>query len=300
MLQVFIALMSVYFFVGIGFAAKKMYPTEMSERTIARISLYFLQPILTLWGMVVRPLDTRFLLTGSVFLAVLITCFTLLPLLLKRLNLDPKDKAVVLTASLLGSTANMGIPIGLVLFGEASLPYTVITNFANLLMLSTFGVYSYSRGSSSFVKSLKNIITMPVLWAMLIGFSVNLLSIELPAYILNILSQGGNTAIVLQSIVFGMYISSLKIEHVKSVILIPSFTIKYLLLPALGLFVSYIFQFSLLIQAIILLQFMMPVAINNITLSTIYDCHPSVVAELSFLSFLASVFIVPIGFLFFV
>jgi len=66
-----------------------------------------------------------------------------------------------------GNTGNIGIPLGIALFGESSVIYTTLINIANVFVVYILGVYIYSRGSFSIRESLKNIIKIPIIPALL-------------------------------------------------------------------------------------------------------------------------------------
>jgi len=48
-----LAVISIYFFIVIGFIAKKIF-SELNQKSFVIISVYFLQPFLTLWGLTVN------------------------------------------------------------------------------------------------------------------------------------------------------------------------------------------------------------------------------------------------------
>ena len=80
-----------------------------------------------------------------------------------------------MVAAIIGNTGNLGIPLNIAIFGEASIPYTTVVNLVNVFVVYIIGVYFYSRGSFDAKTSLKNILKLPILWATVIAIilSVN-------------------------------------------------------------------------------------------------------------------------------
>ena len=48
---------------------------------------------------------------------------------------NSNDKALFLASALVGNTGNLGIPLGIALFGVSSVPYTSILNIANIFFI---------------------------------------------------------------------------------------------------------------------------------------------------------------------
>ncbi len=48
------------------------------------------------------------------------------------------DENIFLATALIGNTGNLGIPLGIALFGEQSVPYTSIINIANIFLCIQF------------------------------------------------------------------------------------------------------------------------------------------------------------------
>ena len=72
-----IAVISIYFFILIGFIAKKLF-SELNEKSFVIISVYFLQPFLTLWGLTIKPIDFNALKAPIIYLTIIFTFIYLL------------------------------------------------------------------------------------------------------------------------------------------------------------------------------------------------------------------------------
>mgnify|MGYP000028141196 CR=1 FL=1 len=78
------------------------------------------------------------------FKIVLISLFLLL-LFNKQIFKERTDQSIYLATALVGNTGNLGIPLGIALFGVESVPYTSIINIANTLFIYVFSVYFFAR-----------------------------------------------------------------------------------------------------------------------------------------------------------
>ncbi|MEA3497757.1 MAG: AEC family transporter [Campylobacterota bacterium] len=127
-----IAIISIYLFILIGFVAKKVFKDEIDEKTLILISIYFLQPMLTFWGLTRSPIDYNLVFTPFLYFIIITTVLVILLLVSRYLFEDQKDRSIFIATSLIGNTGNLGIPLGIAIFGEYSVPYTSIINITNI------------------------------------------------------------------------------------------------------------------------------------------------------------------------
>ncbi len=105
--------------------------------------------------------------------------------------------------------------------------------------------------------------------------------------------MGAYTAIVMQLIVFGIFMSEIKIKSANWHLALNISFFKHIVLPIIGLFVITYFKIDPFVGAIIFLELIVPLAINNINLASLYNCKPLdttfavIVSTLSFIVFIA-------------
>lgn len=127
-----LAVTSIYIFILMGYIAKKVFKDEIDEKTLILISIYFLQPMLTFWGLTRSPIDYNLVFTPFLYFIIITTVLVILLLVSRYLFEDQKDRSIFIATSLIGNTGNLGIPLGIAIFGEYSVPYTSIINITNI------------------------------------------------------------------------------------------------------------------------------------------------------------------------
>jgi len=296
-MNIVIAILSIYIFILFGFIAKKIFKDQIQERGMSIISVYFLHPIFSFWGLSTKPITLSLLQVPLYY--VLISCVTiLLGYIFARLFFsDDKEKAIMSIAVALGNTGNLGIPLGIALFGEESIIYTSMISVANTFMTYTFGVFFYSGGMSNLKASLLNILKLPVIWASCIALTLNFARIPIPPTIFKSLEMGAYCMIVLQLIVFGIYLCNLKLKQLNYKLLFHVNLVKFILAPLLTAWI--LFQWLPLtpfVAAVLFVQLIMPLALTNINVAALYDCKPQEVASLVFFtSFIFIPYLIFIG-----
>lgn len=282
--SLFLAIVSIYIFIFVGYTAKHFFQERIDEKSLNLLSVYFLQAFLTFWGLLKRPIDSELLLAPLIYLLIVSIILMLTFYLARRLFTDPKERSIASVAALIGNTGNLGIPIGIAVFGEESIPFTTLINLMNVFVVYTLGVFFYSRGHFSVKESIQNIFKLPPLWFALIALSLNYNRIELPVEIMNVLQMGAYASMVLQMIILGMYLQGVRLVHLNLKLILHVNAVKFILLPALTLFILQFTPFSSMVKGIIFMELFMPLAVANVNLGSLYDCRPKDITALIFIS----------------
>jgi len=292
--SVIFSVLGIYLFIAVGFAAKMSFKEKIDDRTITLLSVYFLQIFLTFWGLLQRPIDTSLVLSPLIYLAVVLAVlFVSLPLV-RRLFDDPKERSIATVAALIGNTGNLGIPLGIAIFGEASIPYTTVINLMNVFFVYTFGVYFYSRGSFDVRASLLNILKLPAIWAALIAIVLNLGGYRPSGTVDKMLQMGAYASMVMQLVLFGIYLYGVKLRTINRVLTLWVSGVKFLLLPLLAFVALQFAPLDPMVKGILLFELIMPLAVANVNLGALYDCRPRDITAQVFITsllFLGIVFV---------
>jgi len=293
MSSIIFSILSIYIFIVMGYLAKKSFKEQIDDKTITLLNVYFLQVFLTFWGLLLHPVDITLLYAPSIYLVIVIIALILAALFAHRLFQHKKEYSIAMVAAIIGNTGNLGIPLNIAIFGEASIPYTTVVNLVNVFVVYTIGVYFYSRGSFDVATSLKNIIKLPILWAAILAIFLSVNGYKPSGVILNTLMMGAYASMTMQLFLFGIYLYGTKIKEINKTLILWIISFKFILLPLLAFLVLYNIDLDSMIKGIIFIELLMPLAVANVNLASLYDCHPKVVTALVLISsvlFLAIIF----------
>ena len=294
MSSILLSVLSVYIFIVLGFMSKMSFKEQIDDKTITLINVYFLQVFLTFWGLLIRPIDINLLYAPSIYFVIIMLVLILSALLAKKLFADKKEYSIATVAAIIGNTGNLGIPINIAIFGEESIPYTTVVNLVNVFFVYTFGVFYYSRGSFDAKTSLINIVKLPVLWAAIVAIVLSINHYEPSKVILNTLMMGAYASMTMQLFLFGIYLYGTKINEISKTLTLWVMSIKFILFPLITFVILYFIELDKMIKGIIFIEIMMPLAVANVNLASLYNCYPRVVTALVFLSsvmFLGFIFV---------
>ncbi len=282
--SLFLAISSIYIFILVGYSAKRIFKEKIDEKSFNLLSVYFLQAFLTFWGLLKRPIDTEFLLAPLIYICIVSLVLVLTFFLARQLFKDPKERSIASISALIGNTGNLGIPLGIAIFGEESIPYTTLINLTNVFVVYTLGVYFYSRGNFSIKESIQNIFKLPPLWFAILALVFNFFQVHLGIEIMNALEMGAYASMVIQLIILGMYFHSVKLEHLNIRLITHVNLIKFVLLPSLAFFILQFAPLSSMIKGIVFMELFMPLAVANVNLGSLYHCKPEDITALIFIS----------------
>ncbi|MEW6552291.1 MAG: AEC family transporter [Campylobacterota bacterium] len=265
---------SVYFFILLGFLAKQTFKDEINDKTLILLSIYFVQPILTFWGLTRVELNYNLVYTPFLYFIIVTATLIFSIVVAKKVSNDSQEQSIFIAASLIGNTGNLGIPLGIALFGEASVAYTSMINIANIFFIYTIGIYFYAKSKFNLKSSIKNIAKIPILWFALIAICFNYFGFTIHPQIDKLLEMGAYTAIVLQLIIFGIYLSGIRISVINYKLTFSSSFVKLILLPTFGYIVLLTLNVDKFIASILLMQLLVPLAVNNVNMASLYNCKP--------------------------
>ena len=294
MTSIIFSILSIYIFIVLGYVAKMSFKEQIDDKTITLINVYFLQVFLTFWGLLVRPVDISLLYAPSIYLAIVLVVVLVSALVAKRLFEDKKERSIATVAAIIGNTGNLGIPINIAIFGEDSIPYTTIINLVNVFVVYTIGVFYYSRGTFDTKTSLKNILKLPILWAALVAILLSVYGYEPDEVVLNTLMMGAYASMTMQLFLFGIYLYGTAIKEISKKLVVWVLTFKFLILPLITFVSLANIELDPMIKGVIFIELIMPLAVANVNLASLYDCKPRLMTALVFVSsalFLGVIFI---------
>ncbi len=279
-----LAIFSMYIFIVLGFSAKRAFGQQIDAKTLNLLSVYFLQPFLTFWGLMQRPIDTALIQAPLYYLLVVILVILAVIPLVRFFFSDIQERSIATVAALIGNTGNLGIPLGIAIFGLESVPYMTLINLMNVFVVYTVGVYFYSRGNFSVKASLLNIIKLPILWFAVLALFYNYFQLPINEQLLKMLTMGAFASIVIQLLLFGIYLEESKLQRIGSRLLFWVMGMKFLLLPAVTFAVLWFVPLDATVKGMIFMELFMPLAVANINISSLYGCRPVTVTVLVFIS----------------
>jgi hypothetical protein len=269
--------------VGIGVILGKY--QRIDSTSLSRLALFALVPCLafdTLLTTSIRPFE--FLHIASAYVLA-IGCLTLLAwLIAKHLN---ASKPSFMVSVILGNNGNFGLPMAFFALGQSGLEMSLMVFLTSLLVTFIAGpAILSSKGNVK--QSLFGVAKLPLVWLALLGWSLNLLYVQLPEALtkgIHLLAQATVPILLL----------SLGLQIAKSGWRIPGKTVWWAV--ALRLFGSPILTFMItellsihgLTRDVLMLSSTMPTAVNAFLLACELHGDAQMVADTVIITTLLSI-----------
>ncbi len=295
MSSIIFSVLSIYVFIVIGYFAKMSFKEKIDDKTITIINVYFLQVFLTFWGLLIHPVDITLLYAPGIYLVIVLIALLISALFAAKLFSEKKEYSIAMVAAIIGNTGNLGIPLNIAIFGEASIPYTTVVNLVNVFIVYTIGVYFYSRGSFDVRTSFKNIVKLPILWAAILAITLSVYGYKPDEAIMKMLMMGAYASMTMQLFLFGIYLYGTKIKEINKTLISWVLSFKFLLLPLIAFVFLLNIELDPMIKGIIFIELLMPLAVANVNLASLYDCEPKIVTALVFISSLLFLGVIFVG-----
>lgn len=284
MLETLLSIVFVYIFIFLGYLAKRIFKEEMDSKTLTLFSVYFLQGFVTIWGFSTAKLSLEHFAVPLYYIGIIFLLLIPTFIISKKMIEEPKERAIINIAGFVGNTGNIGIPLGIALFGMESVIYTTLINIANVFVVYILGVYIYSRGSFSIKKSLFNIVKIPIIPASIVAIVLNLNNVEFSIQIQEFFKMGAYAGIVLQLFLLGTFLYGIELTQLKKSLFFVVMSQKFIIIPLLSAVILSYTELSLFVQGVIIMEMMTPLAVANINLASLYECRPKEVTSLILLS----------------
>ncbi|NPA11356.1 MAG: transporter [Epsilonproteobacteria bacterium] len=272
------AVIGVYSFIVIGFLARKIF-NEIEGKGLVLLSTYFLQPFLTLWGIMLIPLNKDLIISPLAYLAAVFFSLIFTYALSKTLK-DKKETIISALTPVIGNTGNLGIPLSYSLFGDVGVSIATVVNLANVFFIYSFGIFFFAKGKYNFKNAIIKILKIPIMWFGILALTLNFGGVKFSDEVMRILQMGAFASIVMQLLIFGIYLAEAKIKEVGLKMSVVTMFNKFVVFPLAGFFVLKMFNLKPLYFKAVMLEILTPLAVTNVNLAALFDLYPQKVAFL--------------------
>ena len=284
-----ITILGIYSFMLLGFLAKKSFK-DIDSKSFVLLSTYFLQPFLTLWGIMLVPLNSNLVLSPLLYLLAVFVSLIFTYMLSISLK-DKKERVIATLTPLIGNTGNLGIPLSYMLFGDLGASIATLINLANVFFIYSFGIFFFASGKYDFKNSFRKIIKIPIIWVGIIAILLNFFHIQFNNEVMKILQMGAFASMVIQLIIFGLYVADINLKEITLKLSFITSINKFIVFPLIGYIVLTLFNVDKLYFKAIMIEILTPLAVSNVNLAALFDLYPQKVSFLIILTSFLFIFI---------
>lgn len=288
-------LLPLYVVMGAGYGLQRA--TGDLMRALALLQIYFLSPVVVLTNVMKLEITWE-----NFYLPLVLTALSTIIATATRMGLSKADQSwapAVVQSSGTFNGGYLGIPIAALLFPPELLPLYIFIMTGGTLYENSFGYYYIARGRFSPADAFKKLLSLPVLYALILGAILSLCDVSVPEMWQGFAQNVMGAYVIIGALIIGYGIAMVKIWKFDWCFLGVILAIKHAVWPAIviGLIfldVHYLHWFDGAFHKIFLLFSILPLAANTAAFASLFGIAPDRSATAVALSTLLSLLLIPI------
>jgi predicted permease len=191
-------------FIVVGTAALTQMRLRLDMRTLSRAAFYLFSPALVFDSLANSDVSgTEFGQMSVVLILTTLALWALGALVARLLRLEGTTQAAFLIAILLMNAGNYGLSVNLFAFGQAGLARASLVFVGSALLSASLGVYLSARGRATAQMALRRMVSVPLLYATLLGLVFNLGNLTVPEPLGKAVHVLGQASVPIMLVVLG-------------------------------------------------------------------------------------------------
>ncbi|WP_068501504.1 AEC family transporter [Paenibacillus kribbensis] len=271
---------------------------KLETKPLSTLYLYFLSPAMILDTLLKAQLSLHDVAQTAAFSILnLLLLWGIAQLAGKIFKLSTPETAGLTLISTLTNSANYGLPLILLAFGQLGLDKASVYVVIQMILVNTLGVYFAARSEFSIQSAVKSVFSLPAIYAAILALGLRLLDWHLPSGIQSGVSMIAAAYSPVVLAILGTQMAYVKIFKLEPSIKKASYAgliIRLLLSPLSAYLAMLILGISDLLFSVLFILASMPVAVNAVILAEKFNASPKLVSTCILWSTIASFLILPI------
>lgn len=301
-LVILVKLIPLYLIMLIGFVSGRF--LNVSSEAIASLLIYVISPVVYLGYVSTMPVTVSNI---GVALLIFVLCAILEGgfYVFSRLFFTDATVNLVAVSAATSNSGYFGIPLFLLLYGEKGFGVYMMAIMGMLVFQLSLGYYMIARGNFSIVDSLKKMMTLPPIYAVIIGIVMSVTKIRLPSVIMDMIADFRSVYMVLGAMMIGLAISGIRNFSIDWRYILITFFAKFAVWPLVAYILisadRHIFRiFDPVVYNCLVVFAVVPMMVDLVVFATQLKVNPEKAAAGVFLSTLFALVYIPVACLMFI
>ncbi|SOC42421.1 AEC family transporter [Ureibacillus acetophenoni] len=255
---------------------------KFNLKALSHLITYCFMPVAVFMNLYETSVNLNVLTQVAIFIFLFIGANIILShYIAKLLKLNRTESAVFKNSVVLINSGNYGIPVAQLVFQTQPIGVAIqviLVIFQNVTTY-TYGLYNLISATKSGIEIVKDFVKMPILHALIIGVSLNILNIKLPETLVIPLNHIADGFIAIALITLGAQLSQIEIRTIINKTIIISCFTRLIVGPALALLVIWILGLEGVVAQSLFIASAFPTSRNSSSLALEYDVESNIAAQ---------------------
>ncbi|MCS7265756.1 MAG: AEC family transporter [Armatimonadetes bacterium] len=261
---------------GFGFQRRM----KVDASTLNRVNLFLFVPALTLSRLAETTLSVQTITIVAVAVLLNAASLWLLCWIIGRLMVwDSETQATVTLGSMLGNSGNFGLPLIELVLGRQFVGYQALVLAFNNVLTFTVGVWLLARSKLPLAEAAKQVLSMPLIYAVLLGIFLSATQKTLPVPLLTSLRYLGDGLIPVALLTLGMQLAEQNgLKNGSGIIL--ATVLRLIVSPISMLAIVQLLGIQPELARVLILGASVPTAINTALLAIELNVNPNLASAI--------------------
>lgn len=284
----FQTILPVLLIAGAGYLLQRK--LTLDTRTVSRLCLYILTPSLGFSSIAQSQMSRDELWRMASLAALVVLSMVALGWLAAGiLRLEKQERSTLQLALAFANSGNFGLSVCYFAFGDEGLERAMVYFITSSVLVNSLGVYLASRGgrAGSISASLRNVVSMPLLYGVLLGLLVNFTGWRVPAPLLKTADLAGRAAVPTMLLVLGMQLARSRLGDDRLVLSVGT-VLKLIIAPLIALLFATMLRMTGVTWQVALVESATPTAVTTVIISEEFEASPRLASGMVLITTLCS------------
>ncbi len=251
-------------------------------RAVSNLITYCLMPAAVFTNLYETNIEMKVLLEIIGYLLLFSLSLMIISSLVSKIfKFENEDSAIFKNSVVLINSGNYGIPVSQLLFQANPLGISIqiiVMVFQNIITY-TYGLYNLISMTKSGLEILKELLKLPIIYAMILGGLLNGLQINVPEALLIPMNHLANAFLAIALILLGAQLAQIQMKTIFNKMVVLSSLGRLLVAPSVALILIYIMGLDGVIAQSLFIASSFPASRNSSTLAFEYNIQPDLAAQ---------------------
>ncbi|MBI1735106.1 MAG: AEC family transporter [Candidatus Rokubacteria bacterium] len=280
-------ILPVLLIVAIGYALGRSRPVDLASITTLAVSV--LVPGIVFDSLARATLPREVFGRLALHVILQLACIGVLATIIGRaLRWDRASRGALLLATLFSNSGNMGLPLALFAYGPPGLSLAGGWFAVQAVSLHTFGVWIAARARAGGRAALRQLVRLPIFYAVLAGVVVNATGWPLPEPLAKVSQVLANGSLAVLLLLLGLHLAALR-PRAEAVGASVATVVRLLVAPPVAWVTGRLIGLEGVPLAVAVIQASTPAAVTAALWAAEFDTRPGLVSATVVVSTLVSV-----------